>query len=101
VQLAAPGVVGRLKASVNITHSWIGDLRVQLVSPSGRSSTLHGQIGGSQHDLALTLDSESPNSPLATLVGQSIKGMWTLRVADLVARDTGKLEDWSIEVTRA
>ena len=24
-----------------------------------------------------------------------------LRVADLVARDTGKLEDWSIEVTRA
>lgn len=100
VPLSGAGVVGRLKASVEITHPWIGDLRVQLVSPTGRTATLHGQVGGSQHDLKMTYDSETPSSPLAPLLGQSIAGNWTLRVADLLARDTGTLKSWSIEVTR-
>jgi M6 family metalloprotease-like protein len=101
VPLSGSGVAGRLKASVEIAHTWVGDLRVQLVSPSGRTATLHGQVGGSQRDLKMTYDSEIPSSPLAPLVGQSVAGNWTLRVADLMARDTGTLKSWSIEVTRA
>jgi M6 family metalloprotease-like protein len=100
VPLAGSGVAARLKVSVEITHPWIGDLRVQLVSPSGRTATLHGQVGGSQRDLKMTYDSETPSSPLAPLVGQSIAGNWTLRVADLMARDTGTFKAWSIEATR-
>lgn len=99
-QLSGTGVARRLKVSVNIAHSWVGDLRVQLVSPAGRSATLHGQVGGSQRDLVMTYDSDTPGSPLAILVGQSIAGNWTLRVADLVARDGGTLKSWSLEITR-
>jgi len=100
VALAGSGVAARVKCSVEISHTWVGDLRVQLVAPNGRTATLHGQVGGSQRDLKMTYDSETPSSPLAPLIGQSVAGNWTLRVADLMARDTGTFKSWSIEVTR-
>ena len=98
--LAGFGVAARVKVAVDIAHSWIGDLRVQLVSPTGRIATLHGQLGGSTRDLRMTYDSQVANSPLAGMIGQSIAGNWILRVADLVARDTGVLKSWTLEVTR-
>jgi|GEM_PF-5209916 len=30
-----------IRESVDITQSWIGDLRVELIAPSGRAVTLH------------------------------------------------------------
>jgi M6 family metalloprotease-like protein len=99
--LAGAGVAQRVKVTVDISHTWIGDLRIQLVSPTGRSVTLHAQVGGSQKDLKASYDSAVPNSPLASMVGQSIAGNWVLRVADLAARDKGTLNTWTLEVTRA
>jgi subtilisin-like proprotein convertase family protein len=43
-------------------------------------------------------DSKSKAS-LVPLLGQSIKGKWTLKVRDLASRDTGKLNKWSLEAT--
>lgn len=90
------GLARRVRATVEIQHSWIGDLRVELVSPAGRSAVLHAQTGGSKRDLSTTFDSDTPASPLATLVGQSITGNWTLRVSDRAARDVGTLKKWSL-----
>jgi subtilisin-like proprotein convertase family protein len=85
---------------VDVTHSYIGDLRVELQAPTGRSVVLHGQLGGSDDDLRMTYDS-APPSPLAALVGQPIQGDWVLRVADLALRDKGMLNHWSIQATAA
>jgi len=98
IAIARAGNVGRLKVTLDITHSYIGDLRIELVSPSGRSAVLHAQLGGGADDLKETYDSEAPLSPLTPLVGQAMQGNWTLRVADLAAVDVGRLNKWSLEI---
>lgn len=98
--IAESGVVSRIKISINITHTWIGDLRVELLAPSGRRALLHGMRGGAQDNLVATYDSAS-HGTLTSLIGQPIKGNWMLRVADLAAEDVGTLREWSIEITSA
>lgn len=99
LSFSTPGVLSRLKASVEIRHQHVGDLRVRLVSPSGRAATLHGRIGGAKRDLVETYDSAKAASPLSSLVGQSLSGNWTLLVADLASRNEGVLASWSLELT--
>ena len=48
--------------------------------------------------ITLGLDSATPGSPLAPLVGEPLAGPWQLRVLDAVAVDTGTLESWSVTV---
>ena len=94
----APGTVRHLEVTVDITHTYVGDLRIELVSPTGKRVVLHGQVGGSQRNLIATYDS-TPPSVLTPLVGQPAKGTWLLRVADVVRQDVGILNRWSIAIT--
>jgi M6 family metalloprotease-like protein len=98
IPITGSGVVRSMTLKLSITHTWVGDLRVELLSPSGRRAILHGQTGGSRDDIELALDSEPP-SPIAAFVGEPVAGAWILRVADLLSRDVGKLNSWSIEIT--
>ncbi|HEX6045935.1 MAG TPA: M6 family metalloprotease domain-containing protein [Pyrinomonadaceae bacterium] len=93
------GTTRQVKLAVQIDHTYIGDLRVELVSPSGRRALLHAQTGGSADNLVFSLDSNTPASPLLPLVGQPVQGNWVLRVTDVVAQDVGKLKKWSLELT--
>ncbi len=90
--------VSAVKVSVDITHSYRGDLAVTLYAPSGDSVVLHkkGTGGGADH---LQADYDMGSLPeLSGLVGTPTQGDWTLHVQDLVARDTGSLNSWSLEV---
>ena len=93
------GTARQVKLSVEIEHTFIGDLRVELFSPSGRRAILHAQTGGGTDNLALALDSNTPSSPLLPVVGQPVQGNWVLKVADLVGQDVGRLKKWSLELT--
>jgi M6 family metalloprotease-like protein len=95
---SSAGTARRLKLAIQIEHTYIGDLRVELFSPSGRRALIHGQTGA-QANLTISLDSNAASSPLLPLVGQGILGSWILRVTDLARRDLGKLKKWSLELT--
>jgi M6 family metalloprotease-like protein len=101
IGLAGTGTVQGLKVGIEITHTYIGDLRVELLSPTGRRAILHGRLGAGKDDLVMTYDSASPSSVLATLVGQPVAGNWILRVTDLAGQDVGTLNRWSIEAVAA
>ena len=101
IGLVGAGTVRQLRVGVEITHTYIGDLRVELLSPTGRRAILHAQLGGSSDDLIMTYDSAAPSSVLATFVGQPIEGNWMLRVVDLAGQDSGRLNRWSVEVLAA
>jgi subtilisin-like proprotein convertase family protein len=88
----------KITVEVDITHTFIGDLRVVLIAPSGDQAVLHNRTGGTQDNLIVTYDSTATPS-LVALVGQAIQGSWVLRVTDLAGRDVGKLNKWSLEVT--
>jgi subtilisin-like proprotein convertase family protein len=92
------GTVKGVKVSVDITHTFIGDLRVELVAPSGQQVLLHDRSGGNADNLIRSYDSVS--SPgLAALAGVATQGNWTLRVRDLEAQDVGKLNRWSLDLS--
>lgn len=92
---ARPFTLAGVDVAVEIAHSWIGDLEVALVSPSGTQVPLHARSGGSAHDLKATYTAATTPG-LATLVGQPAAGAWTLRVADREAQDVGKLNAWRL-----
>jgi len=89
--------VRKLNVAVDITHPFIGDLKVELVSPTGKVVELHSRSGWWRDDLHLNLDSNPP-SRLQPLVGQPVAGAWLLRVSDNGAKDTGTLDRWRIEI---
>jgi extracellular elastinolytic metalloproteinase len=100
LRVARSGTARNLKVHVDIDHTYIGDLRVELVNPQGQRALLHNKSGGQQNDLKTYYESSS-NSALAPLVGQSVNGDWTLRVSDLAGNDVGTLNSWSLEIDLA
>jgi subtilisin family serine protease/subtilisin-like proprotein convertase family protein len=106
--------------SVNISHDFVGDLRVSLISPSGKEVVLMGSVGGDGtfqiNDLSpvpALFDDEAaqsitlalppygggsfrPQQALSGFDAGSGLGTWTLRVADQSAFNSGTLNGWSL-----
>lgn len=91
------GVIKELEVSVDITHTWIGDLRVTLTSPSGTTAVIHQRSGGSRDNLIERYDTAATPA-LAAFIGESGLGSWTLSVSDHAGRDLGKLNAWGLRV---
>ncbi|MEU3312356.1 S8 family serine peptidase [Streptomyces sp. NPDC006656] len=90
--LTVSGVTGNapatLKVGVNIVHTYIGDLKVDLVAPDGTVYTLHNRAGGSADNInqTYTVDASS----------EVANGTWKLRVNDNAGGDTGKIDSWNL-----
>jgi subtilisin-like proprotein convertase family protein len=97
INFAETAIISSLKVEVDITHTYIGDLRVTLIAPSGASVALHDRNGGSANDLQRAFDFTTTPG-LSALAGQSLQGDWTLLVQDLAAQDVGKLNRWALEI---
>jgi subtilisin-like proprotein convertase family protein len=70
--------IGDLKVRVNAEHAYVADLVITLVSPAGKEFLLR------------------PEQSLATLMGTSAKGDWTLVVKDKGFKDSGTLKNWTL-----
>lgn len=91
------GKASHIEVIVDITHTYRGDLHVQLESPSGRSIDLYRDKGGHLDNLHLDLKSDQFMA-LAELVGENISGEWKLHVSDLLKDDVGRLDKWGIVI---
>lgn len=93
----ASGTVGSVEVSVDISHSFIADLRVSLISPAGTELFLHDQTGGAGDNIIKTY-TVATNPELGSLAGQPLKGTWRLNVSDRIAQDIGKLNSWRVVI---
>jgi subtilisin-like proprotein convertase family protein len=97
--------IGDLDVSVNITHTYIGDLTIDLIAPSGTSVRLHNNTGGSADNIVATYDDDGggtiPASALSALDGERTGGVWTLRIVDTVSSDTGTLNGWTLRIAQS
>lgn len=100
IDIAPSGIVRRIKVNIEITHTFIGDLVVQLTSPTGARDFLHARQGGSTDDLIASFDSDRPGE-LSNLIGQPMQGAWILNVSDRANIDVGKLVKWEVEIESA
>jgi leucyl aminopeptidase len=73
--------------AVNIVHSYIGDLKVDLVAPDGSVYVLHNRSGGSADNINRTYS--------VNLSSEALNGTWKLRVNDAYDQDTGYLDGWT------
>lgn len=94
-----PGNIAALEVHVDITHTYIGDLEVTLVSPTGHQAPLHVRTGGGTDNLIGTWSSATLPA-LQAMAGQPLAGAWRLRVADRDRIDLGKLNRWSVRITK-
>ena len=91
----ASGSISSLELSVDIVHSWIGDLRVSLRSPAGTEVTVHNRSGRHQDNIKMTY-TVSNTPALSNFASEPMNGNWTLHVSDHAGADLGKLNAWSI-----
>lgn len=98
IQVNEKGVIDSVEAvSVDISHTYRGDLFVSLVSPDNTVIPLHEGEGDGEDDLVETYDSS--NKPaLKQFEGKSVQGKWKLRVVDKWADDTGTLNKWGLKI---
>lgn len=97
IRLRATGKVKAVKVGVDITHTYIGDIQVELETPSNKKVILHDREGGYQDDLCRVYNSDSIQA-LEELTGESVEGEWRLNIRDLARRDTGRLNWWRIDI---
>ena len=90
------GLLSKLVITVNINHSYIGDLVVTLIAPGGDRFVLHNRSGSSGQDINQKYDAQNVPA-LANLTNQSINGNWQLEVIDLARFDAGALLDWTLD----
>ncbi len=119
-------VISDLNVWLDIAHTWVGDLVIDLTHiQTGSSVRLMDRVGTpvlasgcNRDDVAVALDDQGPRpvqdeclattatiqgrlrptGPLNVFNGQSLAGSWRLTVSDNAPSDTGSLLAWCLEV---
>jgi len=84
INMTDTGTITKLEISVEITHTYVGDLEVALVKDGGAKVMLHSREGGSADDIKKTFTVDG-------FAGAPVKGAWKLFLADHAGGDVGKL----------
>ncbi|MCJ8271129.1 MAG: PKD domain-containing protein, partial [Psychrosphaera sp.] len=89
VDVDRTGASNGIEVAVDISHTYIGDLELNLIAPDGSKHQLRARSGGSANDI---VESYSLNLGAVESVG-----LWTLEVTDHASRDGGQLNSWSLQ----
>jgi len=87
LDVAVTGLTGKqsLAVTVDITHTFVGDLTVELLRDGQRVKVLRQNTGGSAKNIAETYTLS------ANEVGGTVNGTYTLKVVDNAAQDVGTI----------
>jgi secreted trypsin-like serine protease len=76
---------------VHITHTYRGDLQIDLIAPDGTAYRLKSASSSDSADNVNATYSVNASSETAN-------GTWNLRVRDMYSADTGTLDSWKLSV---
>jgi subtilisin-like proprotein convertase family protein len=114
IEITEDLLISDINVTVDLSHTFMGDVRIRLESPSGiEVILLDGKCEGND-DLKATFDdagdvvtcgATSPSISgtvksqdlLSAFNGENSLGTWTLRISDSQPIDDGNLNSWSIE----
>jgi len=110
-------------ATLQVTHTWVGDLIWTITSPEGTQVVVMDRPGytgvgfgcdGDDIDVAINdagtagpvedmcddlpaiHDDPTPNNPLSAFDGEDPNGNWTLNMSDNAGADTGTVDAWNL-----
>lgn len=100
--------------TLDISHTWVTDMAVTLISPSGTEVALFSHVCGDANDVSATFSDTgtqlqcngtpvisgtvAPQTPLSALNGEPSNGVWTLQVYDEYPEDGGAINSWSLNL---
>ncbi|NQY06694.1 MAG: proprotein convertase P-domain-containing protein, partial [Flavobacteriaceae bacterium] len=104
-----------VNVTVNIDHTWVGDLEIRLISPAATEVVLFNQTNGNSDNFVDTVfDDEAagpitagtppftgswtPDGNLSDFDGENSVGDWTLRITDFANGDGGQINDWTLQL---
>ncbi len=113
---AMTALVSDIDLGLSLSHTWLGDLDVFLISPSGTRVELFTDLVSNKTAMTGTiLDDEGtqnitqgaspytgrymPEGLLSAFDGESPVGIWTLEITDDNRVDSGTLFEWSLGLT--
>ncbi len=108
-------IIDDVNVTINVDHTFLGDLDVKLIAPNGTEVILADRIGSSSDNFTNTVfDDEAttaiasgsapytglfqPAESLSVLDGLSSAGDWTLEILDNANIDGGQLNNWSLQL---
>ena len=88
LEVTRSGASGTINVEVEIVHTYIGDLIVDLIAPDGTTYNLHNRSGGSSNNI---------NQTYVVNAGSTDSlGTWQLKVRDRARIDTGYIDRYKI-----
>ncbi|WEH39593.1 M4 family metallopeptidase [Streptomyces sp. AM 2-1-1] len=91
--ITVSGITGNapstLQVGVDITHTWRGDLVVDLVGPNGTSYRLKNSSSSDSADNVVATYTVNASAQVAN-------GVWKLKVQDIASSDTGKINSFKL-----
>ncbi len=88
IDVTRTGDSGTVSVDINISHTYIGDLQVELHSPTGQIAVLHDNSGGSANNIVKSYNVD--------MSGTESAGTWKLKAVDSARRDIGNIESWTL-----
>lgn len=99
---------------LRLTHSWITDLTISLISPAGTEVFLIETPCSGENNINASFDDQSdivnldcpltlgntykPLESLSAFENEDATGLWTLKVEDAISEDGGSLDQWTLEL---
>ncbi len=116
LNVTSTNAVSDANVTIDISHTWVNDMTITLISPSGTQVQLVAQpcTSAALADITATFDDAGvpivcgnnpaisgvviPAQALAAFNGEPMNGTWTLRVLDSFNLDGGSINSWSLNL---
>ncbi|MGB0982868.1 MAG: proprotein convertase P-domain-containing protein [Saprospiraceae bacterium] len=88
------GLVGSVVLNLDLDHTYVGSLTIELESPYGERVLVQKEEGGSMSSIK-----KSYSKYLFTAIeGEPVEGSWKLILSDNSPYDSGWLNEWGLEI---
>jgi len=115
LNVSTNATISDINIGVNISHQWIGDIKLNVTSPLNKTVQLIASSSCSPPNMSVIFDDNGTNAvcnstapgylgtikPLGSLSdfnGDISQGNWTLFIEDQGPSDIGSLTSWNVEV---
>ena len=114
-------IITKLKVYVLMSHRFISDMKIQLLSPTGTTVTLFDNKGRSGNDLMTVFSDDAdsvaseddyaygsgiappfspgikPEQPLSAFIGTNAGGWWKMKFTDNIGVNPGYVHSWGVD----
>lgn len=98
--LESTGLVGDVRVSLKVTHTYIGDLLIFLEDPTGARITLHNREGGGTQNIDKVWGTGGTAINQDAVLLHEVHGIWKVIIDDEAGEDVGTLQYVKLDILK-